>query len=213
MQGVTQKNFGLLIAYLLPGFTALWGLSALSPMVSGWIQANAAITHAVTVGGFMYATLASIALGMTVSAIRWALIDTVHGLTGLRRPAWSDASLQNKLAALESLIEHHYRYYQFHSNMVIALLVVYAAHLEAGKLSLHPGRIEATGLAICSIFWMTGRDNLKKYYRSVTTLLEEVPMSNGRHHAPAAKTNTKEKQPDKSAKPKDQAAVKTAAKK
>ena len=33
MKPVTTDNFGLLIAYLLPGFVALWGLR---PFVTGW---------------------------------------------------------------------------------------------------------------------------------------------------------------------------------
>ena len=176
-------------------------------MIRGWLQADSDLMQAASVGGFLYATLASILLGMALSALRWLVIDSLNASTGLRRPTWSDASLQQNLQALESLIEHHYRYYQFHSNMVVAIVLVYSAHLAAGSSFLGWGSVEAIGALICTVFWLTARDNLKKYYASITTLLQENPMSNGRHHGPKsqsaakAKTKSESDQPAKTAKP------------
>ena len=39
MSTLSNQNFGLVIAHLLPGFVALWGVSYFSPTVEGWIAA------------------------------------------------------------------------------------------------------------------------------------------------------------------------------
>ena len=58
----TDKNFGLVIAYLLPGFVALWGVGCFSPTVASWISASP--QGAPTVAGVCYVTLASLAAGL-----------------------------------------------------------------------------------------------------------------------------------------------------
>src|SRR5258708_7235024 len=73
-------NFGLLIAFLLPGFVALWGISYVSEPVRSWFGSTP--DYAPSVGGFLYVTLASIVAGLTVSTVRWIVIDTVHHVTG-----------------------------------------------------------------------------------------------------------------------------------
>ena len=81
MKDVTSNNFGVLIAYLVPGATALWGLSSFSPSMRAWFASTPA--DAPTISGFLYLTVASLAVGMTVTAIRWACVDLVHSATGL----------------------------------------------------------------------------------------------------------------------------------
>ena len=54
----TDKNFGVVIAYLLPGFVALWGVSYFSPTVASWISVSQ--QGAPTVAGVCYVTLASL---------------------------------------------------------------------------------------------------------------------------------------------------------
>ena len=54
MREVTGRNFGLLIAYILPGFVSLWGLAEFSPSVKSWLAASTATPGAMpTVGGFL----------------------------------------------------------------------------------------------------------------------------------------------------------------
>ncbi len=54
MQDVSTRNFGLLIAYLLPGFTTLWGLSYVSETIRLWLGSPP--TSLPTAGGFLYVT-------------------------------------------------------------------------------------------------------------------------------------------------------------
>ena len=63
----------------------------------------------------MYVTVASLAAGVTVSAIRWAVFNTLHHRTGVAPPRWDFATLPEKLEAYQALIEIHYRYYQLHA--------------------------------------------------------------------------------------------------
>ena len=107
---LSNENFGLVIAYILPGFVALWGVSYFSPTVESWITASQ--QGAPSVAGFMYVTLASLGTGLTVSGVRWLIIDSIHHLTGLTRPAWRFGNLDDKLQGFLTLNEGHYRYYQ-----------------------------------------------------------------------------------------------------
>ena len=112
MSTLSNQNFGLIIAYLLPGFVSLWGVSYFSPTVESWINVPQQ-PGSPSVAGFMYVTLASLAAGVSVSAVRWAIIDHLHHATGVVPPVWKFANLEGKLQGYLTLVENHYRYYQF----------------------------------------------------------------------------------------------------
>lgn len=173
MKDISNRNFGLLIAHILPGFIALWGLQAVSPTVRLWMSAASSVPDLPTVGGFLYVTLASVAVGMTVGAIRWCTIDWTHHHTGLARPAWDDSKLQANLQAFDLIVEHHYRYYQFHANTIVSLVVVYAAHRWAHGFDQLDGMFECFILALILIFWATSRSNLHRYYARATALMQQ----------------------------------------
>ncbi|NQT12021.1 MAG: hypothetical protein HQ582_04700, partial [Planctomycetes bacterium] len=86
MKEIPVANFGLLIAYVLPGFVALSGLSLFSPTVMAWL--HGVPDGCPTAAGFLYVTLASIGIGMTVNALRWLTLDSLHHRTGVHYPAW-----------------------------------------------------------------------------------------------------------------------------
>ena len=71
MKEINDKNFGLIIAFLLPGFLLLWLLS-LSDIGNAEIGAWLKRFSDPSVSGFLYVALASLALGLIISAIRWA---------------------------------------------------------------------------------------------------------------------------------------------
>lgn len=168
VRDVTSKNFGLLIAYILPGFTVLWGLSQFSPTLREWISGS--VSAGPTVGGFLYVTLASVMSGLSVSTVRWLLIDSVHHATGLPRPAWDYSKLQAKIAGFDALVESHYRYYQWYSNMVIAL-VAYAICRHIAMARILPDGPDAAALLLASLFAVASRETLSNYYRRVAQLL------------------------------------------
>jgi hypothetical protein len=188
VQSVTNDTFGPLVAYLVPGATVLFGLSPFSPTLQAWLAASAAT--APTIGGFLYLTVAAIATGMVVSAIRWALIDRLHAWTGLPPPSLNFARLGENVEAFELLIEIHYRHYQHFSNMFVATLIAYICHRVA------QGHVEPLGLldlgfvALEVVFFAASRDTIRKYFRRSEDLLGSKRTRDYRRPARFRKTSS-----------------------
>jgi hypothetical protein len=163
-------NFGLIIAYLVPGFVALWGASYHSPTVRGWL--TAVPETAPSVGDLFYATLAALAAGVILSAFRWAIIEPVHHRTGVHPPDWDFSRLDSNLAAYQAMVEQHFRYHQFCANMVIALVFAYAARMAAfGANAYQWGWLDLGCPLIVIVLFAGSRDALAKYYRRAGPLL------------------------------------------
>src|SRR5438045_8188296 len=123
---LSRNQFGLMVAYVLPGFIGLAGLAPFVPAVSGWLQPlNQAEA---SLGAPLYAVLAATTIGMIVSAFRWILVDHFLQRTGVRPPTWDDSRLEERIVAFDYLVENHYRYYQFYANSLVAVLVTYISN-------------------------------------------------------------------------------------
>ncbi len=165
---MTNDNFGPLIAYLLPGATALLGLSWFSPTLQAWFAIGP--ENAPTIGGFLYLTAAALTAGMTVSAIRWLVIDTLHNRTGIPAPALDFGKLGPNVEGFAILIDIHYRHYLFHANMAVATAFAYVSYrLESDVATI--GWLDAAVVLIETVFFVTSRDNLRKYYDRSQQLL------------------------------------------
>src|ERR1700689_5313253 len=102
MKEASGVPFGLIVAYLLPGFIALAAIVPLAPTVAGWLQP---VPQAeASLGPPIYTLLAAITMGMIVSVFRWLLIDHIHQWTGLTAPMWDDSRLEDRLAAFNYLV-------------------------------------------------------------------------------------------------------------
>ena len=168
MREITSDNFGLLIAYLVPGFTVLLGVSYFSETAAAWLRGASAAGP--TIGGFLYVTLASVAAGMTCSAVRFHIVDRIHSWTGISHPRWDFTKLAERIAAYDVLIEIHYNYYKFHANSLVALTVLYFARQSAVR-GWSLGIEDIAFLLLGVVFFATSRDNLRKYYTRVAKLL------------------------------------------
>jgi hypothetical protein len=162
-EGSVTTNFGLLIAYVLPGFTAMQGL----PMLSGsqMVWAAAANEVSPTLPSLLSGTVEAIAVGLTVSTLRWLIIDTLHHRTGLKPPPWDFARLEKNVAAFELLVHIHYRYYKFYANMVVALVWAFISR-GAGQ-----GPRGVVYWLLAALFLFASRDALRKYYERAGRLL------------------------------------------
>jgi len=170
MKELSVANFGILIAYVLPGFTALWGASYFSETVQVWMGSPQADPP--TVGGFLYVTLAAVGAGMTVSTVRWITVDTIHALTGLPHPRWDFSRLQEKVDGYDVLVKIHYHFYQFNANMLVAVPFLFAARgISLGWSSFFDVSLILAFLALEAIFFVGSRDALGKYYTRVAKLL------------------------------------------
>lgn len=162
-----DRNFGLLIAFILPGFVSLAGASYFSPTIAGWM--TVAPQADPSVGGFLYVALGSLAAGMIASAFRWLVIDTLHHRQGLHPPTLDFSRLQENLAAFELAVEHNYRHYQFYANMIPATLFYSAAdQIQEGRWTV-PSLICLAVLE--AVLWVTSGDCLRRYYQRTSQLL------------------------------------------
>lgn len=188
MGDLSGRNFGLLIAYVLPGFVALWGLSYPSEAVRAWLFG--AELAGPGVGSVVHLFLASVACGMTASAVRWAALDWLHHRTGVPRPRWDDSRLPERLVAYEFFIEIHYRYYQFYGNTLVALFFAYSLWRRSPS-AVGFGWVDIGVVFIGGVFIAGSRDALRKYYSRTSLLLgtseSETPMTNGGHHGQGPK--------------------------
>jgi len=167
MQSVTNDNFGPLIAYLVPGATVLFGISQFEPALKSWFAISP--TQAPTIGGFLYLTIASVACGMVVSAVRWAAVDTLHHATGLPLPPLDFSKLGRNVEAFNLLIEIHYRHYQFNANMLVATAIAFASYRIQQPARF--GWLDIGFVLVEVIFWATSRDTIRKYYERGAQLL------------------------------------------
>lgn len=189
MAETSSRQFGLIVAYLLPGFIGLAGLSPLFPAVQDWLQPVK--EGAFGFGPPIYAILSAIAVGMIVSCMRWLIIDHLHHWTGIRRPEWNDSALDRCLDAFNYIVEAHYRYYQFYANTLVALLLAYGMNRLGGKLPLLDMGTDLGVFLLCAVLFVGSRDALAKYYLRTGRLIGQVTekgdcgkvMTNGNHHA------------------------------
>ena len=133
MSQFSEKNFGLVIAYILPGFTVVWGVSFVSPTVDSWL--NASQQAAPTVAGLLLVTVASLASGLVVTA-QFAGPSLTRSTTGqaFRLRTGSSRNLQDRLSGFLAIVENHYRYYQCYANMFVATPMASAAYSGLSNL-------------------------------------------------------------------------------
>src|SRR5205085_10095841 len=96
MTGTSNPQFGLMIAYVLPGFIGLAGLAPLFPAVARWLRPVGSQGD-LGLGAPLYAVLAATAVGLVLSCFRWLLLDHVHRWSGVMRPTWDDSQLEQVL--------------------------------------------------------------------------------------------------------------------
>jgi hypothetical protein len=156
---ILSRQFGLVIAYLLPGFVALIGIAPLSPTVAGWLHAD----QTASFGAPVYALLAATASGMVVSCFRWFFVDWVHLLTGVTPPVFDARALDAHPAAFNLLVESHYRYYQFYANTLVAVVWTYSIHRWLRTDLLMSLGTNLAVLILCAVLFAGSRDALTKY--------------------------------------------------
>lgn len=181
MTEFSNKTFGLLIAYVLPGFIGLCGVSPLSPTISRWL--STAPTFPAGLDSIVFVGLASIAMGMAVSAARWLLIDTLHAWTGLPRPAWNDTMLDRKLHAFELIVEQHYRHYQFYGNSMIAIALFWIVGKATKVVPTAAGPWWfGVFAAVEALFFVTSRNTLRNYFARASRLLGTISDGRSTRH-------------------------------
>lgn len=162
-----ERSFGLIIAFLLPGFICVLGIMDLSRIVASWLSNTAAADSAIV--GVSYVVLSSLGTGMTASGIRWLLIDTLMHCTGLRRPLLDFSRLQANLEAFDLAVQHNYRHYQFYSNSCVGLWALAVCHLQTG--TVWPPVVWVGWVVLQAVMLLAGRDCLRRYYDRIGQII------------------------------------------
>jgi hypothetical protein len=168
MKEISKQNFGLLIAYLLPGLVVLWGVSYFSETVRVWLMTGEQSSSAVA--GFLYVTLGAFTAGLTLSALRAVTVDALHHCTGIAKPEWDFSEFQGKFWAYNQLVESHYCFYQFYAHMCLAVPALIAAHRIASDTAT-PWWVFVGCLILELVLFVVSRQTLKTYYTRASDLL------------------------------------------
>ena len=173
MKKFGDYDFGVIIAFLLPGFIFLWALLLSFPGVTPWLLTSSATTPQtnLSVGGFLYSALASLALGLILSALRWRVIDWLLNLMGVKCPELDFSKLKDHdtAAAFRDIVENHYRYYQYYANTLVAIV----AGCLLYRFSGHSAQclIYGAALIVVIVLFVGGKDALEKYYKRAGQIL------------------------------------------
>ncbi|MEI8194342.1 MAG: hypothetical protein WCI73_00375 [Phycisphaerae bacterium] len=188
----SPRQFGLIVAYLLPGFVGLVGLVPLLPAIGQWLQPER--QGDLGFGPPVYALLAATAVGKIISCFRWVLVDQLHHHMGVKPPQWNDRRLDEVLGGFDYLVQNHFRYYEFAANMLIASLWAYLLNRIMQTSPILGTGTDLGMLVLTLVLFAASRDALAKYYSRTNRLLGQAAekgslgdiMYNGNHHAQEA---------------------------
>lgn len=166
MQENSPHNFGQLIAYLVPGFVALCGLARISPTIHAWLYEGT--TQSATVSGFLFSTLAAVACGLVINALRWHLVDPLHYLSGVPRKSWDYSLLPQQIAACRYLVVHQFRYYESYANTMTAIALTGVITVATERVSV--SQVVAF-LAVQGLLWSASRRTLANYHLRIAQFL------------------------------------------
>lgn len=172
----SSLDFGVVIAFVAPGFVAFQAASYHMPTARAWMAA--ASEKEQSVGVFLFVLLASLSMGLVVSGVRALAIDNLlrfrHLLRRLVVPEltldWSKVD-DKRLLVLVTIRDAHYRHYQFYSNTLVALLFWAFSRAFASEPSLpwqHWALITAAVVALL----LSARDSLLRYVTAVHQALK-----------------------------------------
>jgi hypothetical protein len=171
MSEISSRQFGLIVAFLIPGFIGLAGVAPLMPVVGEWLRP--ANLGDFGIGPTVYAIMAATAVGMIVSCTRWLVIDHILQWTGVVQPAWDLSRLEQHLGAFDYILDNHYRYYQFYANTLVAILWAYSVNRILQTSPLLGFGTDLGVAVLCVVLFMGSRDALSKYYVRSGQLLGE----------------------------------------
>jgi len=135
MKDVTSTSFGLLIAFLLPGFAGFCSLSFYSYQIRNTLdkfwEANS------DVGAFLLVLLLSLIIGLLVTQIRWVMFEiglcrNVH----LDLASKAELRIETKFVAFRAAVDETYRYHQFFGGMAVVMPIFYIGWVRESWLAL-----------------------------------------------------------------------------
>jgi hypothetical protein len=125
MTDITSTSFGLIVAFLLPGLTALMSLTFWSISVRRLFQAF--LSAEANVGLFLLVVLTALTMGLLITVVRWVVFECWLCRSYKLQPGdYVSLGQKDRLEAYRAAVDEHYRYHQFWGGMTVALVMFYA---------------------------------------------------------------------------------------
>jgi hypothetical protein len=120
MKDLSSTSFGLVIAYLLPGFAGFFALSfwssSIQAMFFTFVEAQS------NVGRFLLVILCSLVIGLELSVVRFAVFEKLICKKMKRDQCdFSQLAIEPKFLAFRGTVDEFYRYHQFWGGMAIVV--------------------------------------------------------------------------------------------
>ncbi len=177
-QSVTllDRGFSLIIAFLLPGLIALFGVATVDTTVRAWF--SGAQTGPAFVG-LLFVLLAAFALNLVITAVRWFLFEYISwpfvGCSIIpASPAFDQKNRKDHEAQFIDLRHQFYYHYLAYANTAVALLLGAAAwrFLAAETPALNT-TLAVFGVALVTsvILTLAARDAIHRYDERTKSLI------------------------------------------
>jgi hypothetical protein len=181
MKAIENLDFGLLIAYVIPGFVGLYAMSFYSKPMRSLLGSDRFVPQG---GAVVPLVLLAIAAGISINAIAWATLRLVIQATGVARPNLNYALLtQEKSIAFQEIIQSNFHYYQYYVNTLTAFILLFVSYaMRNVRHSKALGFVGAVGLIV--ILFFASRDSLQRTYSAMDALLKTSPVPQEKKGAP-----------------------------
>ena len=171
MNSLGQLDFGMLIAYMLPGFLAFFGLRYVSPAIDQLFLLS--FVKDSGIGLQLSIVLFALFAGVVVSALRDSVLDPIQRRLGITKPTFDFKKLNdpNVLKSFEAVISNTYRFAQFYGNAFIALSLL--AVLRAWSTWTLGMSKSVFGIIVLSlvVLFVAHRQQLKQTYEKMGLIL------------------------------------------
>ena len=127
-------SFGIIIAYLLPGFIGLYSISPFSATVSSLLLSS---NGAPSLSAIIPIIFLSLTLGMIINAIGFSTLRKVLLKKGIDPPSPIDYSrlTANKLPVLQRISDNNYRYFECYCNLFISICMLILSKISTPFIS------------------------------------------------------------------------------
>jgi hypothetical protein len=165
-------NFGVLIAFILPGSVAVYGLRYVSPRISAlWSMLE---SGQIVIGPLILLAVATLAVGLIVSSLRVVLLEPIMYRTGVQREKVNYKKLADHREFFDEMIENVYRYEQFYGNVFLALLFCSFLRYVVGNEPIIQGKSDmvlfVALLGSLVTLFLAGRNSLADVSRAIREL-------------------------------------------
>jgi len=177
-----DRLFAVIIAFLLPGLVALFGIATGDQTVRTWFQGA---QSGPTIAGFIFVLFAALALNLVITAVRWFLFEHLKfKLLGCpwvpAAPNWDEEKRRERDALYVDIRHQHYYHYLASANMAVAIPFA----VLAWKIGSVPAPSWTTfivvvlvGVGTSMVLGLAACDALRRFDRKVTKLLSISPAA------------------------------------